>query len=177
MLGEAADVQLINQGAGHWAAQRYVVFPVVAAQVHDRALHGSLAVVSWPHGRFARILFPLDHGTAIRIEKQFRAIEAQTLGRIVRAINFEAVELAGLDARNEHVPIIESLVAARIKLDHSRRLGLIGIVEEKQFHRPGAFREQAEVHTPGPKRRPQRIALPRRKMLSHKLFSNSWTSR
>ncbi len=167
MLGEAANVELIDQGASHWAAQRYVVFPVVAAQVHDRAFHGVLAVVPRPHGRFARIFLPLHHGTAIRIEKQFRAIETQTLRGIIGTVSSEAVELTGLNTGNEHVPIIERLVAARIELDHSRRFGLIGIIEEEQFHRRGAFREQTEVHAPGPKRRPQRIALPRRKMLSH----------
>ena len=173
MLGEAAHVELIDQGAGHWAAQRYVVFPIVAAQVHNRALHGALAVVPWQHGRFARIFLPLHHGSAIWVQQQFGAIEAQTLRGIIGTVSSEAVELTRLNTGNEHVPIIESLVATRIELDHASRLGLIGIVEEEQFHRPGAFREQAEVHAPGPKRRPQRIALPRRKMLSHRLSNSS----
>jgi len=56
------------------------------------------------------------------------------------------VDLPGLEAGNEDMPVVISAMTLGIKPDHTNGYRIINVLEEKQFHRVGVFGEDAEIH-------------------------------
>ena len=145
MAGESAHVHLVHDGARGRPLERRIAFPVVSTRIDDHALHRRRGVVAFMAGGVATVVFRHNHATAVRVEEDFGGIKAHAVGRIERSLNAIAVELPGLHARHEHVPVVVRPVADRIEADHARRPGVIFPVKKQQLHACGAAGEDAEI--------------------------------
>jgi hypothetical protein len=86
------------------------------------------------------------YAPAIGVKKDLGGIEAHADRRVPRPIGTIAVDLACLDAWDEHVPVVTGAVGGRIDADHMLGLRVIDIVEKQQLDRGGMLGEHAEVH-------------------------------
>src|SRR5713226_1704867 len=124
---------------------------MVAAEIHDGAFHRPLAIIAASRGRLAGVFLPLHHRSGVGIEKQLGAIEPQALLWIVRTVNLIAVKLSRRDAGDKDMPVGVRLIASRIERYDASGLGLIGLIEEEQLDRLGAFRKHTEIDSSRPK--------------------------
>ena len=65
--------------------------------------------------------------------------------RLERPVGAVSIELAGLQARHEDVPIVEGVVDFRIQGDDAGGLGVIYIVEQQQLQASAAVGIDAEI--------------------------------
>jgi hypothetical protein len=72
----------------------------------------------------------------------------------------KSVDLAGLHARNAHMPIVIGTVGRGIDRDHARGAPVVFPIEKQQLHAGSTAREDAEIHTAGNDGGSQRMALP-----------------
>jgi hypothetical protein len=86
------------------------------------------------------------HATAVGVEKDLGGIEAHAAQRVPRPFDAIAVDLACLNARDEHMPVVPNAVGGEIDADHTGGLRVIDMVEKQQIDPGGIFREHAEVH-------------------------------
>ena len=159
---EAADMELIDHAPRRIHGGRRHTFPVVRLRIHDEALHrrpqvrplGTRVVVR--RGRIG-----IGDTAGVRIEQQLAPIEALTQLGHPRAVHAIAIELAGADARDERMPVVEGSVGARVELDH-QRLVVLQARKQQQIDRGGALGEDRKIHTRGRDRGPNWVGLTRR---------------
>ncbi len=108
-------------------------FPIVSARIHHDALHGRGGVVALHSGGVAAVVFRNHDTSAVRVEKQLGGVKAETARGIGRSVNAEAVDLSGLNAGYEGVPIVISAVGCGIDADNARRTRIIFAVEKQQL--------------------------------------------
>src|SRR5579885_28061 len=143
MPGEAAHVQLVDDRLDERSFQRRIALPIVGTGIRNDAFHCGIAA-------------PNGNRQAVRIEQHLVPIEAQPLLGLERPDRPEAVELARAKPRNKNVPVVVGAMPSRVERDCPRRLRIILVVEQQQFHKGGALRIHAEVHASSPDRRSQR---------------------
>ena len=121
MLREAAHVHLVDQGAGEWRAERPIALPVVGRRRGDDAPHRGGAVVARAHGRVAVVERRHGDRQAVGIDEHLLRVEPEAALRRKRAVSAVGVDLAGVQARHEHVPVVIGAVPARFEPDDVRR--------------------------------------------------------
>src|SRR5687767_5834749 len=99
-----------------WSSGRLVVSPVERRIDHDAfgyppgiipVVPRKIGVLSAVHFVPKHLIAPVDEprdGSGIRIEQQFRVVEAVTLLRLVGTVNPEAVKLSRLHFRHKTMP-------------------------------------------------------------------------
>ena len=140
MLGEAADVQFVDHGAGVGRVERLIVLPIVGGGIDDDGFHGRGAVVLAETGRRPAIIgLVLNDGLRIRVDQHLAAIEAQADLRLEASMHPVSVDLSRFDAGEEHMPVVEGLVVHRIEGDDLGRRIVLAFVEEQQIDRVAVF--------------------------------------
>ena len=103
-------------------SQRAIALPVVIRRIDDNALHRYRCVVCVPAGAIAVIALWDDDASAVRIEQDLVAIEPVSVLGVVRTVGAVGVDLSGLDAGHEDVPVVVRPVGVRIEADRARRV-------------------------------------------------------
>ena len=152
MAREASHVHLVDDGLGNGPAQRLVALPVVAGIIHHDALHGRAGVVAGPAGRFPAVDGWHRHAAAVGVEQDLVRVITQTLFRRVGADGPIGVNLAGLHAGDERMPVVVGAVLRRIEPEHLRRPCVVDAVEQEQLDGVSLIGVDAEVHAAGPRR-------------------------
>ncbi len=160
-------VTLVDQGSRPARARRSVVAPGKGF-VDDHAFRheggavpqvGADGLLPVNEGVAEQGVVP-DHGPGdglcVWIHQQLGRIEAVPLLRSVGAVDLVPVELSGAQVGKVRVPDEVGPVMHR---NPSRRLGIVGPVEEAQVHAGGVLREEREVGALTVPHRPQRIVL------------------
>ena len=179
-LGEALDVQLVDQCFVPGCPRRMVVAPGEGAVDHRRQRRegGAVALVAGQIGVGVtdlvteQAIVPAQvaaDGLGEGIENELVRIEAVTLLRLIGSVDPVAVELSGLDVGQVGVPDLIGLFAQADALRLRRRLGRI---EQAQFHFGGVLGEEREVNSLPVPRCAQRKGLPW--PYSHARFSSRW---
>ena len=162
LLGQAADVRLVDDGLVVASPRRPVQAPVEVRVDHHRARDvrrgvGVVAPVRVPEGVGEHRLAPCHvavDGLGVRVEQQLGLVTALPGGRVVRPVHPVSVPLARADPGQVPVPDKPVNLA---QLDPA--LGAV-VVEQAQLDPVGYLGEQPEVG-PGPViGSPQRIAVP-----------------
>ena len=147
--GEAAHMQFVDDGVGVAQLERHIPFPIVSAGVYDDAFHGHGAIIAGAHGHLAVVTAGHDRRQRIWVEQDFPAIEAETNGRVMRAIGAVGVNLPRLEAGHEHVPVVEGAVFVGVEAEDTSWVRVIGRVEEQKLNRFAILGEDAEIHSIG----------------------------
>ncbi len=152
-LGEALDVDLVDDGARPAGERRPVAFPVEGPIDHHALgqVRPAVAVVGRgvPRGVADPVaeegVLPLERARdrlRVGIEQRLGRVEAVPLGGLVGTVHPVRVERAGADARDVGVP---DLVGALLEPDLADLLARIALVEEAERHRGGVLAEEGEV--------------------------------
>jgi hypothetical protein len=143
MAGEAADVQLVNDGVRQGHERRHVLLPVEGPAEEKTAARGVLGAgldEAAPDGA-------AGDGGRRRVDEDEVAVEA--VAAAGRAIDAPAVAERGRQAADEDVPVVAGAVAARVEGDLAERLRplLEGVQHER--HGRAVPAEQGEVDAVG----------------------------
>src|SRR5262245_7063770 len=104
MPSEAAHVHLVDNRSRGRMLQERVALPIVSRGIHYHALHCRRAVIVWPPRCVPAVIFWDAHAAAIRVKKDFIAIEPHSVCRIKQPLNSITVDLPGLNLRDEGMP-------------------------------------------------------------------------
>ncbi len=161
-LRHAAHVRFVDEGLVRQVSRALLAAPIEGG-IDDRGERRERRAISLVERQVAvgvaqlvaeQLVRPLQ-GPADRlrigIEQQLRGVEAQPGMRVVRSVHAIAVELAGLDVGQIHVP-----GPVRSLADPDARLVLARRVEQAQLDRFRAFREQREIDAAPVTGRPSR---------------------
>ena len=146
MAREPAHVRLVHDCARGRPAQRRVPFPLVRVRVHHHALHRRGGVVTVLGSRSAPVAVRHDHAAPVRVEEHLLGVESQPARRVGRTLHAIAVDLAGAQARHEHVPVVVRAVDGGIDADCPGGPRVVDAVEEQQLHAGGVPGEYTENH-------------------------------
>ncbi len=163
LLGQAADVRLVDHGLVVGSARRPVQVPVEERVHHDRARDVRRGVGVVPPVRVPEVvgehrLAPVDvtlDRLGVRVEQQLGRVAAVPVGRVVRAVHPVPVPLARADARQ--VPVPDETVHL-VQVDPGFPAV---VVEQAEFDPLGYLGEQAEVGAGSVIRGAQRVAVAR----------------
>ena len=156
---EAFDVHLVDDRVAEAVMQRLVAFPVVGVGIHDdRAHSGRDRIVAEPAGRAPVVdIFLVVNGPRIRVEQRLAAVVAFAAWRVVGTVGTIGVALAGAQARDEDMPVVESLVAVTVERDRALRQCVVGGRKQQQINAFRAISVNAEIDAAalnsGPKRK------------------------
>ena len=143
--GHAADVGFVDDRLVPRVGGPLLAAPV-EARIDDRAERRKRRAVALVERQIAvgvadlvaeQFVGPRERaadGLGIRVQQQLVGVEAQALGRFVRAIDSVAIELTGAQARHVRMPD----AAGALAQPHPRRLALGLRIEQAEFHRLGA---------------------------------------
>ena len=140
---KAANVHFVDDGSGGRVADREVPLPVVGGEIRDHAFHCVRRIVAGFRSGLAAVASRHGDGTPVGIQKDFVGIETRAGCGIRCSLHAIGINLAGLHARHEDMPVV---IDARRGIDAhaARRAGIINVVEEEQFHAGGVAREKPE---------------------------------
>ena len=153
LLGEALDVQLVNQCLVPGGAGRPIVAPG-EGRVHDAAERAERRVVAAVQGKVGRgvaefvaeqRIVPMHlaaNRLGIRVQDDLFRIEAVPVGRLVGTVNPVAVKLVGLNVGQVTVPDLVGMFAENNALGFGR---CIGGVEQAQLDLGGMLGKKREV--------------------------------
>ena len=148
-------------------AEPLVVPPIESVIDHHRFWHSPRVVAKIsgqillfaPHDiakHFVRpIHLPRDR-LRVRIDQQFRAVEAQAALRIVRPGNAVTVELARPHIGQKHVPHLVGMLRHR---DANIFLRRVELIEEAEVDRVRHLGKEREIHSVAEPRRSERIGI------------------
>src|SRR5258708_1474814 len=171
MFCETGNVHFINHGARERPSQRFIAFPIVAAQVRNHAFHGCATVIAGTGRSAPAVIRRAGNGTAIGVEQYLLVIESQPLFRNEGPIDSVTVNLSNSDPGYEDVPIVTTAIRNRIERDRSRRVSIVHLLEQQQLHGGTAFREDAEIHAARIHSRTERKTITGRNYGVHHFFS------
>ncbi|VXC35128.1 hypothetical protein BACI9J_860003 [Bacillus altitudinis] len=160
LLREALDVHLVHDGVGERGPQQAVAVPVEGPVGDDRLGHragrvGVVELLGVVHVVAEQGLAPLvgavDSG-GVGVEQELRAVVAEAVRRVPRAVHAEAV--AGADGHAGH-DVVEGVAGAVAEL--GAVLGAV-VVEGAELDALGGAREQGDVGAPVDERDAERGA-------------------
>ncbi|OQC23039.1 MAG: hypothetical protein BWX71_02197 [Deltaproteobacteria bacterium ADurb.Bin072] len=157
VLREPPHVELVDDAGGKVLPERFVPLPVVPARVRHAALGRMGAVVAGPAPRDAVIVPSQHHGPCVGVEEHLVAIVEVAPRRVEGAVHPVSIELARAHAGHEAVPVVEGPVEPGIEVDDTHGPDVVRVVEQEEFHRMAAPREQTEVHPVRIHGRPQGV--------------------
>ena len=154
--GEAFDVRFVDDGFMKWNVGRLIAAPV-EKRVNDDGFGDvwrAVAVVARKIGaRMAervaeRGVVPLNRARnrfRIRVNQQFRRIEAMPLFRLIRAVN--AIAVAQPRSRLREIDMPDVIRAFRDG-NSGDFLRAVAIIEQAEFHAARMFGKEGEIHAP-----------------------------
>jgi len=129
VTSETADVHLVNDCLAERAAERRVALPVVPPPVGDDRPHGRSGRVAGMLGRIPAVGRRYGNGGRVGVEEELVAVESES--GTLWAVDTPAVDLAGAQAGNLDVPVVEGPVAAAVEVDDPGGPGIVDVIEEQ----------------------------------------------
>ena len=160
MLGEAADVKLVDDRLGEGPSNRRIAFPVVARRDRRRRSSSRMRCCRRTASRRPGRRLGDGHGAAVRVEEQILAIEPESAFRRKRSVGAVGVDLPGLEIRNEDVPVVIRAMRFGSSGIDTRRLRGLHVVEQEQVDALGALRNTLKLTPPGPTVAPSGALVP-----------------
>jgi hypothetical protein len=74
-----------------------------------------------------------NNSATIRVEEDFGSVKPHSFAGIEWAVDAISIQLTRMDARNEDMPVMVSVVHGRIQADHPGRNGVALSIKEQQF--------------------------------------------
>src|SRR5215813_5365644 len=130
MSRETANMHLVDDGLRRGPIERRVALPVVSARINHNALHRLSSIVVLPARGISTVVGWKYHAKSIRVEEDFGWIEARSRLWVETAPHSVTINLARLEARHEHVPIVISKVCGRVDSNHTRGTCVIHTVKK-----------------------------------------------
>jgi len=156
MASEPSHVKLVNHGLGEGPLERQIALPVIPIGIGYDAFHGQAGIVSRPRRSPPVVSFWDCYSEPVRIEEHLLGVETISMLRGEWPMRPVGIYLPRLEAWYKCMPIVMGAVIIRIERDHSRGLGGIPVIEQKQLDQRCTFREHAEVDAAGTDGRAER---------------------
>ena len=145
MAGEAAHVHFVDDRPCGEVLQGGIGFPVVGGRIRHHALHSGSGIVAGQAGSLTAVVRRHHYGAAIGVEQHFGGVEPHASRRVKRPMHTIAIDLPGLYARHENMPVVVGSVDGRVQFDDPARVAIVRAIEEQQLHLQGGAGVQAEV--------------------------------
>src|SRR5262249_37192006 len=147
MMGKSFHMELVYHRLGKRPLERHIVFPVVAFRIGDDALHGCDSIVAGARSSPAIVCVRDGKGDTVRVKQHLLAFTRKSTVWLEGTVCAIGIQLTGLEAGHEGVPVVISAVLIGPKGNYPRRLRSILVIEQEQFNQRRSFRENAEIDT------------------------------
>jgi hypothetical protein len=124
-------MQFVNYGLGEGPLEWQIAFPIIAAGIGHDTFHRHRRVVAGPAYGSTVVGFWDRHGKTIRVEQKLGAVEPKTTFQRKRSLGTVAINLPGLQTRDEDMPVMVGAMSARIERNDLCRLrGILSIEQQ-----------------------------------------------